>query len=119
MPLTSPRFQQNDRLVKASDNRPSLKQGESGEAVVILQLALIDLGESMPKSTKNGNALPDGIFGPETVQLVKNFQRANSLTVDGAVGRQTLIELERQIVELMNQKAAETAAKVQLRAFAS
>ena len=117
MPLQSPRFLQNERLKNASENTPALRQGERGDAVVILQLALIDLGNQMPKSTKNGNSMPDGIFGQETFQIVSNFQRENGLVADGVAGRQTLIELERQIIELMNQRSAATALKVQLGSF--
>jgi peptidoglycan hydrolase-like protein with peptidoglycan-binding domain len=113
MPLQSPRFLQNARIKSASENKPPLKQGDVGEAVVILQLALIDLGNSMPKSTRNGKRMPDGIFGSETFQLVSDFQRTNGLAVDGVVGRDTLAELERQIVELIKRKAADEAAQVQ------
>jgi peptidoglycan hydrolase-like protein with peptidoglycan-binding domain len=105
MPLQSQRFLQNGRLRNASDNNPALRQGESGEAIVILQLALIDLGRAMPRSTRNGQRLPDGIFGPETLQAVKDFQKASGLVVDGVVGRATLAELERQIIDLINRKA--------------
>lgn len=35
----------------------------------------------------------DGIFGTQTVQAVKNFQRDYGLTVDGIVGRRTLSAL--------------------------
>jgi peptidoglycan hydrolase-like protein with peptidoglycan-binding domain len=113
MPVQSPRFLQNTRIKEASENKPPLKQGERGEAVVILQLALIDLGNPMPKSTRNGQGMPDGIFGPETFQLVGDFQRANGLAADGVVGHDTLAELDRQIIELITQRAAAATAQVQ------
>lgn len=113
MPLQSQRFLQNERLRNASENKPALRQGESGEAVVIVQLALIDLGHAMPRSTRSGRKLPDGIFGTETLQVVKDFQRDSGLAVDGVVGRDTLAELERQIIALIVGKAA--AADRQLR----
>lgn len=112
MPLQSPRFVQNARLKSASENNPPLKQGESGEAVVILQLALIDLGADMPRSTRSGTRMPDGIFGPETQQRVSDFQRAGGLSVDGVAGRDTITELERQIIALIEQRAAEDAVQL-------
>ena len=38
------------------------------------QDALVDLGFPMPISTKNGEELPDGIFGLETKKTVADFQ---------------------------------------------
>jgi peptidoglycan hydrolase-like protein with peptidoglycan-binding domain len=80
--------------------------------VVILQLALIDLGQAMPRSTRQGQTLPDGIFGSETLQAVKDFQKASSLVVDGVVGRDTLAELERQVIDLINGKAVAADSQV-------
>ncbi len=98
MALTSPRFSANDRLRKASENTPPVKQGDRGEAVAILQMALLDLGMAMPNSTNQGRTLPDGIFGPETANRVRSFQIANGLVSDAIVGRLTLAALERAII---------------------
>lgn len=93
MALTSPRFAGNARLQAASENRPSIRFMEQNrEAVAILQQAFIDLGFPMPRSTKAGK--PDGIFGQETLDTVKAFQRKHALTQDGVVGRQTLGKLD-------------------------
>ena len=69
MALAFLRFATNGRLLAASENRPSLKAGERGDAVAIVQMALIDLGFAMPKSTNAGRQLPDGVFvsGPERI----------------------------------------------------
>jgi peptidoglycan hydrolase-like protein with peptidoglycan-binding domain len=113
MALTSLRFASNPRLVAASENAPSLKAGERGDAVAIVQIALMDLGFAMPKSTAGGNKLPDGILGPETVAAVRSFQAQNGLTVDGVIGRQTLAVLESRIVVQSTQRASvqETAIR--------
>lgn len=55
---------------------PLLKKGAKGKAVKVLQLML-------------GNVTVDGDFGNKTLTAVKNFQRSNSLTVDGEVGENT------------------------------
>jgi peptidoglycan hydrolase-like protein with peptidoglycan-binding domain len=111
MALTSPRFSANDRLRKASENAPPLKQGERNQAVAILQMALVDLGLAMPNSTSQGRALPDGIFGPETANRVRSFQAANGLVTDAIVGRLTLAALERAIIAQSGLNRSAEAAK--------
>lgn len=64
----------------------TLRQGTRGEPVRALQTALNDLGFD------SGQA--DGIFGRKTDRAVREFQRANGLTVDGIVGRDTRRALE-------------------------
>ncbi|MTE19444.1 hypothetical protein F0L17_09950 [Streptomyces sp. TRM43335] len=39
----------------------------------------------------------DGLFGPQTLAAVKEFQRRNGLVVDGIVGPRTWGELERMV----------------------
>lgn len=94
MALTSARFAGNVRLQRASENSPVMRQGETGDAVVLIQDALIDLGYPMPLSTRNGEALPDGIFGQETKKRVAEFQRDEHLMQDGVPGRNTLHVLD-------------------------
>lgn len=53
----------------------TIKKGSRGSDVKALQLKL--------------NLMPDGIFGPLTEEAVREFQRANRLTVDGIVGPAT------------------------------
>lgn len=113
MPLSSPRFSKNDRLRKAAENAPPLKQGERGDAVAIIQLALIDLGMVMPNSTGQGRTLPDGIFGPETANRVRSFQTANGLVADAIVGPLTMAALERAIIAVsaLNRRAEAAKAR--------
>jgi peptidoglycan hydrolase-like protein with peptidoglycan-binding domain len=92
MALSSPRFKRDPNLRLAANNQPSLKVGARGEAVKILQQALIDLGFAMPRSNTGG--FPDGIYGSETEATVKAFQRANALSADGIAGRDTLLRLD-------------------------
>jgi hypothetical protein len=60
--------------------RPVLRQGDRVPAVRELQAKLTELG--FPLNV-------DGIFGPETAQRVRDFQRSKGLAVDGVVGPQT------------------------------
>lgn len=90
MALSSPRFAWNGRLQQASENNPYMARGEKGEAVRLLQQALIDVGYPMPISTKRYGS-PDGDYGSETVSTVYAFQRANPpIGRDGKAGRETL-----------------------------
>ncbi|MDD6033798.1 MAG: peptidoglycan-binding protein [Oscillospiraceae bacterium] len=63
-----------------------LKLGEQGSGVRLLQYRLAVLGQYIPE-------LPvisvDGIFGPETEEAVKAFQRYAGLSPDGVVGEST------------------------------
>ena len=59
--------------------------GSSGEEVKQIQRKLKDWGYY------KGNV--DGVFGSQTFDAVKAFQRNNGLTVDGIVGSQTLAAL--------------------------
>ena len=62
-----------------------LKYGSKGEEVRILQLRLAELGYL------TGEA--DGIYGDDTREAVRAFQRRNGLSVDGIAGKQTQTRL--------------------------
>ena len=62
-----------------------LRPGMQGDHVRALQLALKEGGYFADE--------PSGLFDAQTLQAVKQFQRANWLPVDGNAGRQTLIAL--------------------------
>ncbi len=59
----------------------TVRYGDRGTFVELLQLGLNRAGFLQ--------ASPDGIFGTNTVNAVKNFQRANSLNADGVAGPRT------------------------------
>jgi len=65
-----------------------LKPGSRGEEVRKMQEALISLGYL--------RGYPDGIFGTNTENAVRKFQRKNHLKVDGIAGERTLTLLYRQ-----------------------
>ncbi len=96
MSLTSPRFAANDRLQRASENKPALHAGEPDkEAVQILQQALLDLGYEMPDTTKKTGE-PDGLYGGETAAAVKKFEDDQNLKIhdSGVAGREVLGRLD-------------------------
>lgn len=97
MALTSPRFKPNATLADVEANRKVLTIGSSGTPVHLVQMALLDLGFSMPISTANANSSPDGIYGEETKQTVRKFQKdSGTLKDDGVVGPKTIRELDRR-----------------------
>jgi len=96
MGLSSPRFKSDATLVKVEANQAALRLGANGHAVHLVQMALIDLGHAMPRSTSNANFNPDGIFGRETEATVKAFQRSVPLVDDGVVGQKTIRELDKR-----------------------
>lgn len=105
MVLRSARFANQPRLEKAAANSPPLRKGESGDAVARLQLALIDVGFTMPITTKSGTRPPDGIYGDETVKTVGKFQLQQKLSNDGIAGHDTLTRLDQLLAA--NDKPAE------------
>jgi len=62
-------------------NERTLRRGDRGEDVKVLQQQLLDLGFD-----PNG---VDGIFGPGTERALKAFQQRAGITVDGLAGGQT------------------------------
>ena len=62
---------------------PTLKKGNKGEYVTLLQRKLMEHGYSLPRYGA------DGDFGNETLSAVKAFQKDHGLTADGVVGKKT------------------------------
>ena len=70
------------------DDRPTLRKGDKGEYVTLLQTMLINKGYSC------GAKGADGIFGNDTLKSVKEFQSDAGLTADGIVGKKTWFALD-------------------------
>lgn len=68
-------------------------QGRVGTAVADIQKVLLALGYKLPKHGV------DGVRGPETVGVVRQFQSDNGLTVDGDPGPETVGALNKLIVK--------------------
>lgn len=67
---------------------PTLRKGDKGDYVSILQNKLLVRGYKLPRFGA------DGDFGNETLEAVKQFQRDHGLTADGVVGAKTWGALE-------------------------
>jgi len=63
---------------------PLVRMGSRGNIVWLIQAALLIRGFRTE---------PDGIFGPNTDNMVRQFQRSNGLSVDGIVGPNTFERL--------------------------
>lgn len=68
--------------------KPTLRKGDRGEYVTLLQTMLIQQGYCC------GSKGADGIFGNDTVYAVKKFQLDNGLQMDGIVGSVTWAALD-------------------------
>ncbi len=96
MPLTSPRFKDNARLQKAAENAPPMCFPETGQAVRLVQQALIDSGIPLPVSTKKYGS-PDGVYGNETRLAIAKYQKTKGLPIDGICGKQTLTKMDSEL----------------------
>lgn len=90
--FNSPSFASNADLFSVMNGSKLLKKGEQGEAVKLIQEALLKAGHALPKSVKDGK--PDGHFGSETRSAVWKFQRDYGLSTDGVVGQNTMRQLD-------------------------
>lgn len=71
----------------ATPAAPTLSRGSTGNAVTLMQRGLNRVFPSYSKLAT------DGIFGPNTEKVVREFQRRSALQVDGFVGPKTRAEL--------------------------
>ncbi|MBQ7565961.1 MAG: peptidoglycan-binding protein [Oscillospiraceae bacterium] len=83
-----------------------LRVGSSGTEVLVMQLVLNRIRQNYPSIPQ---IEPDGVFGPQTEQAVRTFQRVFGLTADGIVGRATWYQIVRiyvavkQLAELQSE----------------
>lgn len=70
------------------DVRPTLRKGDSGTYVTLMQEMLIQRGYSC------GSYGADGKFGNATLAALKAFQKDNGLTADGVCGKNTWAALQ-------------------------
>ena len=82
MPQKEPEKEQ-DKPMNNNDKLPTLRKGNKGEYVTLLQTKLANLGYNIGKSGI------DGDFGSATLAAVKAFQKDRGLKVDGVVGQKT------------------------------
>ena len=78
---------ETEEVKMVSVNLPQLAKGNKGDSVKALQILLIGNDYSC------GKAGADGDFGSATDAAVRAFQKANGLTVDGIVGKNTWAKL--------------------------
>jgi len=76
-------WDENTSFASSVEDFPTLKKGDRGDFVKVLQTALNYRGIC------GSNLKPDGIFGPATLNCVIEFQALNELKKDGIVGKLT------------------------------
>lgn len=100
MPLTYAPFKAKESIRNAANNSPPLKLGKKGAGVKVLQGGLIDLGYTLPKSTKK-TGYPDGIYGRETESVIRLFQTDSKLPLkDGIAGKNTISLLDKSLTKI-------------------
>ncbi|MBG0741926.1 MAG: peptidoglycan-binding protein [Cylindrospermopsis raciborskii KL1] len=82
--LPKPRFPSTDYLAYNRPQMPTLRFGDSGLSIRVLQRLLISNGY---------NVRVDGVFGALTETAIKAFQSQRNLSVDGIVGPKTWSQL--------------------------
>ncbi|MBO5281120.1 MAG: peptidoglycan-binding protein, partial [Clostridia bacterium] len=80
-----------DRNLPSYPGRP-LRRGDSSQDVLTIQRQLNRIGRNYPAIGRIND--PDGIFGQDTENAVKNFQRIFNLTQDGVVGKATWYKIK-------------------------
>jgi hypothetical protein len=94
-PLTTTTTPTTTANTTTTTNGPStsqtLKAGDTGQQVKLLQEALVTLGFLSSK--------PDGIYGAETKNAVEQFQVSAGLGEDGIAGPQTLTAIDKQLAK--------------------
>ena len=79
------------RNLPSYPGRP-LRRGDSSQDVLTIQRQLNRIGRNYPAIGRIND--PDGIFGQDTENAVRNFQRIFNLTQDGVVGKATWYKIK-------------------------
>ena len=88
-PTTTPTTTPTKPVPRTPAPTSTLKPGDTGAQVKVLQRALAKLGYSV--------GTVDGDYGPSTQAAVERFQKKASLAADGVVGAKTLAALKRAL----------------------
>ena len=80
------RRRQAERALFVATSQPTIRKGDRGDAVKILQTRLCDKGYTVDV---------DGIFGAKTHEAVEAYQADHGLTVDGIAGKRTWSTLDK------------------------
>lgn len=89
--VTSSMFASDPTLLRVLRGKRKLRKGSRGKSVAKVQEGLVNTGLMLPEHGI------DGIFGSETEQTVKDFQRLRSIPETGVVDARTLIELGKAV----------------------
>lgn len=103
--LRNHRFKGNRPLEAAFDGEQTIRQGDSGIHVTIIQQALVDAGFALPPPGVSGQ------FGPGTRQAVRAFQSAKGLAgaaLTGVVNDQTMDLLDQHFLSHAPERAIAT-----------
>ena len=85
-------------------NYASIQYGSKGDRVKTLQRSLITLGYLGGKA--------DGVFGKQTRNAVKAFQRSKNLSADGVAGKKTLQAIQSALAGTVSTASTPTPAPV-------
>jgi peptidoglycan hydrolase-like protein with peptidoglycan-binding domain len=112
--LKTHEFAASPELVLVMKGKRYVSYGNVGKYVKLIQEALIN--SEVPSADGKRTRLPkhgvDGIFGPETLAAVKEFQSEYGIAVDGIVGQQTLYWLDDTFRNYPNRPGPESGKKL-------
>jgi peptidoglycan hydrolase-like protein with peptidoglycan-binding domain len=105
-------WRDNQRVQRAENNNPSMKSGESGEPVHLLQAALVLQGFDIPHHGVTGNPpRQNNNFLGETQAAVRQCEARFGLTVDvGVAGQEVVRRLDQENNSLYTTRAGHFGA---------
>src|SRR5258708_34945677 len=89
-------WRSNDRIQRAQNNNPAMRPGDKGEAVHLLQAALIINGFDVPSHGVDQNGVRHDDYNAETRNAVREVEDDDSLSIKdaGIAGKQVITELD-------------------------